>query len=116
MELYVRSQDKERLERFNSAQISSATILGKEEYYILINLSVFGTYETKERVIEVISEIQKFLDRNILVLKNVDRETDLKGFSEYLDAPVVALNDPKGEKPSMEYIYPSSIVYEIPQK
>lgn len=116
MELYVRSQDKERLERFNNATISSAIILGKEEYYVLINFTIFGTYKTKQRAIEVVNEIQKSLDTNIVVLKNVDRETDFKSFSEYLDSPVVALNDPKGEKPSMEYLSPSSVVYEMPQE
>lgn len=116
MELYVRSQDKERLERFNSAQISSATILGEEEYYILINSSVFGTYETKERVIEVISEIQKMLNGNIMVLKNVDRETDLENFKKHFKTQAMVLNDPKGDKPSVEYISPNTIVFEMPQK
>ena len=62
MELFIRSQDKRKLEKFNSAALNYASVDMKQEYYVTINgMFHFGKYDTKERAIEVIDEIEQIL-------------------------------------------------------
>ena len=64
MELWVRSQDKEALLKVNNGLMywddtdKRNCIVIKETS---TNLSVLGTYKTKERALEVLDEIQEYL-------------------------------------------------------
>lgn len=74
MELWVRSQDKERLIKVSNVQYTYrkgdlySDVRGKHcigTYYD--NLEILGEYATKERVLEVLNEIQ-----NYILLPNTD--------------------------------------------
>lgn len=74
-----------------------------------------GEYETKERVLEVLDEIQKLLmGQDIMCFKNTGLEyrdhTDL--YQAIQKNKWVALCDDA----KVEYIAPSTIVYEMPQE
>lgn len=60
MDLWIRSQDREKITKVNSVNISefqdSITICGSIDG---INLFSLASYKTKERALEVLDEIQK---------------------------------------------------------
>ena len=57
MELWIRSQDRKSLIKSNGVGLTPSEI---SIYPIGLN-GVLGTYETKERALEVLDEIQKLL-------------------------------------------------------
>lgn len=60
MDLWIRSQDGMLISKFDSIRISGAVISGYTgEYHFLL-----GEYETEERTLEVLDEIQNFIDNN----------------------------------------------------
>lgn len=64
MELWIRTQDKMRLVKPNRLAIKGdSRTIGEGDYYIYEsqNSLRYGTYTTKERVIEVLDEIQDLL-------------------------------------------------------
>ena len=64
MELWVRTQDKECLTNISNIQyIYKNNMHGLGTYYD--NLKILGTYETKERTLEVLDEIQDLLQLKI---------------------------------------------------
>ena len=62
MDLWIRSQDREKITKVNSVNISefqdSITICGSIDG---INLFSLASYKTKERALEVLDEIQSLL-------------------------------------------------------
>lgn len=60
MDLWVRSQDKMTLKKINDLSISQN--LFTDEYTIFCDKYVFGDYATKERAIEVLDEVQRYID------------------------------------------------------
>lgn len=64
MNLWVRSQDKECLTNISNIQyVYKNNMHGLGTYYD--NLKILGTYETKERALEVLDEIQSLLQPTI---------------------------------------------------
>lgn len=69
MNLWVRSQDKEKLLKINGIQYQNCKLVENEtvEANILIGFyssyenEILGEYNTKERAIEILDEIQKLL-------------------------------------------------------
>lgn len=69
MNLWVRSQDKEKLLKINGLQYQNCKLVENEtvEANILIGFyssyenEILGEYNTKERALEVLDEIQKLL-------------------------------------------------------
>ncbi len=55
MELWIRSQSKSKLEKVEYLDI---TKYGEGEYEIESNTTSLGTYETEERALEILDEIQ----------------------------------------------------------
>lgn len=55
MELWIRSQDKKQLFEVETIEISPSGMI------ILVNGRVFGTYKSEEIALEVLDELQKFL-------------------------------------------------------
>ena len=89
MELWIRSQDKEKLINVNDVYISkygkAYTVLlfnevqEKEETNIFVNCDEWvGKYKSKERALEVLDEIQSIL--NLKDMYKYDRELVLKGW------------------------------------
>lgn len=67
MELWIRSQDKKRLLRCNFIETCDPVEVLESDYDIVgyfddnIGYETLGTYETKERALEVLDEIQKYI-------------------------------------------------------
>lgn len=63
MDLWIRSQDRKMMEK--AVAIKIAHYMENETNSIVINNDyVFGEYATEERALEVLDEIQKFLENN----------------------------------------------------
>ncbi len=84
MYLWIRSQDKEKLLKVNDIAIEMNMIYGyfdkNTEYELL------GTYNSKERALEVLDEIQNILKAKFMVrmdgnLKNIEKFLDISNFS-----------------------------------
>ena len=72
MNLWIRSQDKECLTNISNIQyVYKNNMHGLGTYYD--NLKILGTYKTKERVLEVLNEIQELLMPKI-VFKDEGRD------------------------------------------
>lgn len=85
MNLWVRSQDKEKLLKINGLQYQNCKLVENEtvEANILIGFyspyenEILGEYKTKERAIEVLDEIQEKIKHiNKFSLVNEDYECD----------------------------------------
>lgn len=63
MDLWIRSQSRTLLEKANSIKIAHYTENQKVLNSIVVNNDyVFGEYETQERALEVLDEIDEFVD------------------------------------------------------
>ncbi len=68
MDLWIRSQDKRRLIKTTQIDFTSSGYYGTmdKQYSILCQDEVWlGSYETKERALEVLDEIEKRLKNNV---------------------------------------------------
>ena len=63
MELYVRSQDKERLAKVTDLRIYYAN---EENVWVIEDCDDLGVYKTKERALEVLDEIQNLLETRVV--------------------------------------------------
>lgn len=71
MNLWIRSQDKCRLVKPNRLHIKIDTRTQEGYIFESANSMRYGTYESKERALEVLDEIQKFIfELNIGNLNN----------------------------------------------
>lgn len=73
MDLWIRSQDKRRLVKANGVDITPS---GLSIYSIGVN-GILGTYETEERTLEVLDEIQSKLTLDCKINGNY-QEMDLQ--------------------------------------
>lgn len=66
MDLWIRSQDKMNLEKANGIYLRNDFNFddSKYDYDIWVNEYNFATYNSKERALEVLDEIQKFIENN----------------------------------------------------
>lgn len=124
--LWVRSQDKESLSRVNRLQVAqNSTYQG----YRIFNEKfddVLGFYDTKERCIEIIDEIQKLLlsaspQNAFVVLENL--EMDYEEIKSYIERArednflaYYSGCDSRGEKGSIQFLQPNVLVYEMPEE
>ena len=123
MDLYIRSQNKEKLVKVNELMAFDSNILendfvlnnNKPDYsnmYIIANDNYnLGTYKSKERALEVLNEIQNILmPKTILKFDKHITQEDLqilkKGFEE--QQPIL-LN-----KSTIEHL--DTYVYEMPEE
>ena len=76
MELWIRSQDRTNLIRVEHlALTNNKTITGMSTNWDYD----LGTYETKERALEVLDEIQKTIETHILSQTSTEWDTWFKG-------------------------------------
>ena len=95
MNLWIRSQDKERLTEVNDLRI----YYGKEEdLWAIEDCDDLGYYKTKERALEVLDEIQNA----ILGIIN-DEELEIQGQKKYIGTAILSKKS-------------NNIVYEMPKE
>lgn len=112
MELWIRSQDREKLLKCNNIAITNNIVdkidIIKFEGYKIVGYfdknteyENLGTYKTKERALEVLDEIQNLL-RPIYKITNEFKKSELTGIYKYVE--------------NQEYIPIQSRVYKMPEK
>lgn len=122
MELWIRTQDKEKLLIVKDVRIEKhfrnrivETDLGQEVdmrngediFYLLANKGTkIGEYKSKERALEVLDEIQNILKPQLLIRRNDNNDKVLLG----------ALQKGVTQKIDMEYKELSTYVYEMPKE
>lgn len=72
MELWVRSQDKTTLSKITEISFDNDFIMGKNDNQVFTFL---GQYDTKERCLEILDEIQKILCDTVLLVNGSGKET-----------------------------------------
>lgn len=70
MELWVRSQDKERLTKVTDLRIYYAS---EESVWVIEDCDDLGYYKTQKRAFEVLDEIQNILKPKTIVLKDLNK-------------------------------------------
>ena len=70
MELWIRSQDKEVLQKITSLFVNDDGYIFSYDY-INSNEVFLGKYKTKERALEVLDEIQKILNLEYTFLQDL---------------------------------------------
>ena len=98
MELWVRSQDKQALIPIN--KMITNTCEG-----LFYDGTILGTYETKERALEVLDEIQDILKPKIEITKVGEPLTTIDGKILYVN-----------QESEMKYQEVSTYVYEMPEE
>ena len=100
MELWIRSQDRERLKKFDKIGIFE----GGDGWYIGEDIiRDYGKYKTKERALEILDEIQDILQTQILI-KNFDTSVKTENLNYIVN-------------PTYETIEQSNtFVYEMPKE
>ena len=95
MNLWIRSQDKERLTEVNDLRI----YYGKEEdLWAIEDCDDLGYYKTKERALEVLDEIQNAISGIIN-----DEELEIQGQKKYTGTAILSKKS-------------NNIVYEMPKE
>lgn len=78
MDLWIRSQDKHLLAKYNMLAVAQVTHKTQVKVMAFVSDSLgyqdLGTYETKERALEVLDEIQNFLTPRFIVSANSDND------------------------------------------
>lgn len=83
MDLWIRSQSRTLLEKANSIKIAHYTENQKVLNSIVVNNDyVFGEYETQERALEVLEEIQGKITQNECLKTMIPKVTDIRGYEE----------------------------------
>lgn len=113
MDLWVKNQSKNGLYKVDNVIVDNVTNaivtrLGDEDEWL-------GFYESKERTLEVLDEIQKLLIGDVLYFKNVvppDFE-ELKSIG--VDKAIV-YNMRKDDRKQIEFLHRDCVVFEMPEK
>ena len=95
MELWVRSQDKEALLKVNNGVMYWETTDKKNCIVIKetsTNLSILGEYKTKERALEVLDEINMFINTRAVQVLNDDAELSSSAMVFVLQSIVSAVD------------------------
>lgn len=104
MELWIRSQDKNRLFKVNKVDIDLHL------QRIIVNGEFFmGIYKTNERCIEILDEIQKLIKPIII---NTKYNCEIKDGHNKNEFDLVMQSD----ESKLEIIQPTTIVYEMPKE
>lgn len=114
MNLWVRSQDKEKLLKINGLQYQNCKLVENEtvEANILIGFyssyenEILGEYKTKERALEVLDEIQ-----NILKSKYILDTSSIKPIGNFYEENGVIFQNCDANAKIQEL---STFVYEMP--
>ena len=113
MDLWVKNQSKTGLYKVNNVVVDTVTNaivtrLGDEDEWL-------GFYESKERTLEVLGEIQKLLIENMVVFKNYD-VPDYKSLKTEIDyARKYGFFDVNSH-PQVDMWQPDYVVFEKPEE
>ena len=109
MELWIRSQNKEILQRTNALFIAHSA----ENIWSIIdnqNMTKYGEYTTRERALEVLDEIQNIL-QSIVIYKEPKIDYNDDNFIQQMSQNILLHSTQQVE---MELKQAGQIVYEMP--
>lgn len=111
MKIWIRSQERDRLEVCESISIQPLITSNKKHtsWCIVANFGRVGEYDTRERCLEIIDEIQKLLYCDFAT---VNSNTTIKDLEKTIKQKGSILHFPK--EPLVEYHSASTVVYEMP--
>lgn len=112
MDLWVKNQSKTGLYKVNNVVVDNVTNaivtrLGDEDEWL-------GFYESKERTLEVLGEIQKLLMGELIVLNNCPMLNDEKLKSK-MDYALVYGTFGNNNSSSVDFIHRDCVVFEMPE-
>lgn len=85
MELWVRSQSKRHLAKITNINVTPANINGVQKYSIIGDFeSLLGTYDTKQRCLEILDEIQNLISDSGKTLVTLKNDFDMRDYDELL--------------------------------
>lgn len=105
-DLWIRNQSKAQLIKIDDIHINDTQVWG--------NIHWLGDYETKERALEVLDEIQKLLIGDFLVFKNTNFEEGLADYVKPYNA--ICMEDKHNPTSRVEFIHRDCIMFEMPEK
>lgn len=109
MELWIRSQDKEVLILANHLDIYNVCFDGEIKTWNIEESGVdLGEYRTKERVLEILDEIQELIQPTLIC---TEYHSEIKEFNKTEFKVSMQPNEQK-----LEYIHPQIIVYQMPKE
>jgi hypothetical protein len=115
MKLWIRSQERDKLEICNS--LSTQPIIAPNKKHqtwgIISNFGCIGEYGTRERCLEIIDEIQELLIGDFTIIKNLNVCDD---FQKMVKNTIGTFCIVPIEKPTVEYYPSSAVVYEMPEE
>ena len=74
MDLWIRSQDRLSLEKVDLIVVNGSDVFSRGE--------IIGTYDTCERALEVLDEIQGKIAQNECLKQIMPKVTDIRGYEE----------------------------------
>lgn len=117
MELWVRTADRRSLLKPTNICIG----LNCSRWGVYDGNQVLGEYKTEERCLEIIDEIQKLLLSTngdyLIKSQDIDVNAEKKtvygeNFIQKLQSPIM----PIANEPSVQFVQPSVLVYEMPKE
>ena len=108
MELWIRSQNKGDLLKVEALGQTNGIIKG----YFLTGNCILGKYETGERALEVLDEIQRILiPKGIIKVDGLLHQKDIKTLRKHFDNNYTVVNK------NVELLQPfETLVYEMPKE
>lgn len=115
MDLWILSQAKDQLVKTNVIKYScfKDRTTNKELHIITNNDYDFGIYETKERALEILDEIQKLLTNDLLLFKNIDISKELGDYIK--PSKAICISDTTN-KSQVEVLHHNCMVFEMPKE
>ena len=109
MEVWVRSQDKNRFTQAHNFSYDYEV----NKHIVNCNGYPYGVYNSKERCLEIIDEIQKLLYSDFIIVRNCEVDESV---AEYLKPTKSIAYQADNKSPSIEYHEQSVVVYEMPRE
>lgn len=112
MDLWIRSQDGRNLCKADNLVVRFNCLC---KPCIYNNGVEIGCYDTKKRAFEVLEMIQQILDRNVLVMKNIDPE-GVETLKNLLKSKIIPIRAQRDDNVDIKQIPCYCLVYQMPKE
>lgn len=115
MKLWIRSQERDKLEDCHSLSIQPIVTPNKKHttWGIVSNFCCIGEYATRERCLEIIDEIQTLLLASFVIIRNCEVGEDIY---KYIKPTNGIAYQAENQPTSIEHQGQSVLVYEMPKE
>jgi len=114
MELWIRTQDRERFTRCSDLRVYYAK---QDDVWVIEDCDDLGSYKTKERALEILDEIQdkfknKYLAKVNPIVNHNDFDKLIKAYEEFNKIELIGSNELVDITPINQEV----LVYEMPKE